>query len=73
MSVISSTKNQIEARTHSNPIEVKSHVLEDVRADRLNKGLQDLRSSSFYHAMDFLGGNYSKIANIFKYLLLINH
>jgi hypothetical protein len=57
-------------------ITVKSHVLEDVRADRHNKGLQDLRSSSFYHAMIFWGGgkkNYSQIVNIFKYLLLITH
>ena len=42
---------EIETRLHSNPIEVKSHILEDFRADRLNKGLQNLPSSSFYHAM----------------------
>jgi len=42
---------EIEARMHSNPIEVKSHVLEDIRADRLIKGLQDLPSATFYRAM----------------------
>jgi hypothetical protein len=36
---------EIEARMHSTPIEVKSHVLEDNRADRLNKGVQNLPSS----------------------------
>jgi len=41
---------EIEARMYSNPIEVKSHVLEDITADRLSKGLQDLPSSSFYRA-----------------------
>ncbi|RJS77100.1 hypothetical protein CW713_10610 [Methanophagales archaeon] len=30
---------EIETRTHSNPIEVKSHIFVDIRADRLNKGL----------------------------------
>jgi hypothetical protein len=42
---------EIEARMHSNPIEVKSLVLEDIRADRLDKGLKDLPSSTFYRAM----------------------
>jgi hypothetical protein len=42
---------EIEARIHSNPIEVKSHVLEDVKADRLSKGLQNLPSSTFYRVM----------------------
>jgi hypothetical protein len=42
---------EIEARMYSNPIEVKSHVLEDIRADRLNKGVQNLPSSTFYRAM----------------------
>ncbi|MDI6884794.1 MAG: hypothetical protein QMD22_00300, partial [archaeon] len=42
---------EIEARMHSNPIEVKSRVLEDIRADRLSKGLQNLPSSTFYRAM----------------------
>lgn len=42
---------EIEARIHSNPIEVKSHVLEDIRDDRLSKGLQNLPSSTFYRAM----------------------
>jgi hypothetical protein len=41
---------EIEARMFSNPIEVKSHVLEDITADRLSKGLQDLPSSTFYRA-----------------------
>jgi hypothetical protein len=41
---------EIEARMRSNPIEVKSHVLEDIRADRLSKGLQNLPSSTFYRA-----------------------
>jgi len=41
---------EIEARMHSNPIEVKSHVLEDIRDIRLSKGLQDLPSSTFYRA-----------------------
>jgi hypothetical protein len=39
---------EMEARQHSNPIEVKRHVLEDIRADRLGKRLQDLPSSTFY-------------------------
>jgi hypothetical protein len=30
---------EIEARMYSNPIEVKRHVLEDVTADRLSKGV----------------------------------
>ena len=42
---------EMEARLHSNPLEVKSRVLEDVRADRLGKGLQNLPSSTFYRAM----------------------
>jgi len=42
---------KIEARTHSNPIEVKSRILEDIRDDRLSKGLQNLPSSTFYRAM----------------------
>ncbi|MBC8521627.1 MAG: hypothetical protein H8D26_06525 [Methanomicrobia archaeon] len=42
---------EIEARMQSNPIEVKSHVLEDIRADRLGKGLKDLPPSTFYRAM----------------------
>ena len=42
---------EIEARMHLNPIEVKSHVLEDIRADRLCVGLQNLPSSTFYRAM----------------------
>jgi len=42
---------EIEARMHSNPIEVKSRVLEEIRADRLSKGLQSLPSSTFYRAM----------------------
>ena len=42
---------EIEARIPSNPIEVKSHVLEDVKADRLSKGLQNLPSSTFYRVM----------------------
>jgi len=42
---------EIEARLHSNPIEVKSRVLEDIRADRLGMGLQNLPSSTFYRAM----------------------
>jgi len=39
---------EIEARMHSNLIEVKRHVLEDIRADRHSKGLQDLPSFTFY-------------------------
>ena len=42
---------EIEARMHLNPIEVKSHVLEDIKADRLCVGLQNLPSSTFYRAM----------------------
>ena len=42
---------EIEARLHSNPLEVKNHVLEDIRADRLSGGLQNLSSSTFYRAM----------------------
>ena len=42
---------EMEARLHSNPIEVKSHVLKDIRADRLDNGLQNLPSSTFYRAM----------------------
>ena len=42
---------EIEARMHSNPIEVKRHILEDIRADRFGKGLQNLPSSTFYQAM----------------------
>ena len=41
---------EIEARMYSNPIEVKSRVLEDITADRLSKGLQGLPSSTFYQA-----------------------
>jgi hypothetical protein len=41
---------EIEACMYSNPIEVKSHVLEDITADRLSKGPQDLPSSTFYRA-----------------------
>ena len=41
---------EIEARMHSNPLEVKSHVLEDIKADRLSKGLKDLSSPTFYRA-----------------------
>jgi hypothetical protein len=37
---------EIEARMHSNPIEVKSRVLGDIRDDRLSKGLQNLPSVS---------------------------
>ena len=42
---------EIEARIHSNPIGVKSHVLEEFKADRLSMGLQNLPSSTFYRAM----------------------
>ena len=42
---------EIEARLHSNPIEVKSHAIEDIRADRLREGLQNLSSSTLYRAM----------------------
>ncbi|NQE54152.1 hypothetical protein C5S29_11215 [ANME-1 cluster archaeon GoMg3.2] len=42
---------EIEARMHSNPIEVKSRVLGDIWDDRLCKGLQNLPSSTFYLAM----------------------
>jgi hypothetical protein len=42
---------EIEARMHSNPVEVKSRVLGDIRDDRLSKGLQNLPSSTFYRAM----------------------
>jgi hypothetical protein len=38
-------------RTHSDPIEVKSRLLEDILDDRLNKGWQNLPSSIFYRAM----------------------
>ena len=51
---------EIEARMHSNPIEVKSHVLEDIRADRLNKGVQNLPSSTFYRTM--------KQTNLYQFL-----
>ena len=42
---------EIEARMRSNPLEVKSNVLEDIRADRHIEGLQNLPSSTFYWAM----------------------
>ena len=42
---------EMEARLHSNPIEVKGNVLEDFRADRLDKRLQNLPSSTFYRTM----------------------
>jgi hypothetical protein len=43
---------EMESRLHSNPIEVKSRVLEDIRADRLGKGLRNLPSSTFYRTME---------------------
>jgi hypothetical protein len=43
--------SELEARTHSNPIEAKSRLLEDIQDDRLSKGLQNLPSSTFYRAM----------------------
>jgi hypothetical protein len=39
---------EMKARLHSNPIEVKRHVLKDIRADRLDSELQNLPSSTFY-------------------------
>ncbi len=42
---------EMEVRLRSNPIEVKRRVLEDIWADRLDKGEQNLPSSSFYRAM----------------------
>jgi hypothetical protein len=40
---------------HSNPIEVKSRVLGEIRDDRLSKGLQNLPSAASYRAMNKIG------------------